>query len=89
MRQTNLEALKTKLFAAMEGIENLKDPNADESEKITIEQAKALVSVADSIIDIFRIQVEAAKIVSSCENPEQTSKFVQGLLYEDTKELKG
>ena len=88
MRQTNLEALKTKLFAAMEGIENLNDPEADEREKMTVEQAKALVSVAGSIIDIFRIQVEAAKIVSGCDNPESTSKFVQGLLYEEKKELK-
>lgn len=70
----NLEALKAHLFEALEGIKNQNDPDASDCEKVSIEQAKAIVDVADSIIDIYKVQVDAVKVVANMDhlnNPEQ------------------
>ena len=67
-RNLNLEALKGHLFETLEGIKNQNDPEADECEKVSIEQAKAIVDVADSIIDIYKLQVDALKAVSHMDN---------------------
>lgn len=68
MKNTSLEALKGHLFEALEGIKNQNDPTASENEKITIEQAKAIVEVSDSIINIYKTQLDAAKLVERSEN---------------------
>lgn len=70
----NLEVLKAHLFETLEGVKNQNDEQASPCEKVSIEQAKAIVDVADSIIDIYKLQVEAFKVVSGMDhlgNPEQ------------------
>lgn len=61
MSNVSLEALKAHLFETLEGVKNLSDDNASECEKCSIEQAKTIVNIADSIIDIYKTQVEAIK----------------------------
>lgn len=60
---TSLEELKRHLFATLEGLGNLNDKEADDRDKCTTEQAKAIVDVADAIIDIYKVQVNAVEIV--------------------------
>ena len=48
----SLEALKSHLFETLEGVKNLSDEEASPCEKVSIEQAKQIVDIADSIIDI-------------------------------------
>ena len=60
---TSLEELKRHLFATLEGLGNLNDQEADDRDKCTTEQAKAIVDVADAIIDIYKVQVNAVEIV--------------------------
>lgn len=55
----SLDALKSHLFEAIEGVKNLSDPDASESEKTSIEQAKAIRSLAGGIIDIYKVQIGA------------------------------
>lgn len=71
-KNVNLEALKAHLFEALEGIKNQNNPEASDCEKITIEQAKAIVDVADSIIDIYKVQVDAVRMVGADGSPECT-----------------
>ena len=68
-KNINLEALKGHLFETLEGIKNQSCPEADECEKVSIEQAKAIVDVADSIIDIYKLQVDALKTAAQLAAP--------------------
>ena len=67
MKNTSLEALKGHLFETLEGLKNQSDPNASENEKVTIEQAKAITGVADTIIDIYKTQLDAIKVISNTD----------------------
>ncbi len=67
MKNTSLEALKGHLFETLEGLKNQSDPDASENEKVTIEQAKAITGVADTIIDIYKTQLDAIKVISSTD----------------------
>lgn len=73
-KNVDLEMLKRHLFETLEGIKNQNDPEASECEKLSVDQAKAIVTVADSIIDIYKVQVDAFKTVVNMDhlnNPEQ------------------
>ena len=67
MKNTSLEALKGHLFETLEGLKNQSDPDASENEKVTIEQAKAITGVADTIINIYKTQLDAIKVISSTD----------------------
>lgn len=64
----NLESLKSHLFETLEGVKNQNDPEASDCEKVSIEQAKTIVEVADSIIDIYKVQVDALKSVMKMDH---------------------
>jgi hypothetical protein len=78
-KNVNLEALKAHLFEALEGIKNQNDPEASDCEKITIEQAKAIVDVADSIIDIYKVQVDAVKLVGQMDHLNSPGAILVGM----------
>lgn len=59
----NLDALKTHLFEALEGVKNLSDPQASENEKISLGQAKAIVGLSSQIIGVYKTQLDAIKLV--------------------------
>jgi hypothetical protein len=65
---TSLEALKAHLFEAIEGVKNLSDSQASDCEKTSIEQAKAIVAAADSIIDIYKVQLEGVQLANKMDN---------------------
>lgn len=67
MKNTSLEALKGHLFETLECLKNQSNPDASENEKVTIEQAKAITGVADTIIDIYKTQLDAIKVISSTD----------------------
>ena len=64
-KNLSLEALKSHLFETLEGVKNLSDEQADPCEKVSIEQAKQIVDIADSIINIYKTQVDALKTFST------------------------
>ena len=64
----SLEALKAYIFETLEGVKNLSDDNASECEKCIIEQAKTIVNIDDSIIDIYKTQVDAMQTLSKMDN---------------------
>lgn len=75
----NLEALKSHLFETLEGIKNQNGKTASACEKVSIEQAKAIVDVADTIIDIYKIQVDALKVVSTMDNIAKPGDILVGM----------
>ena len=75
----SLEVLKAHLFETLEGVKNLSDDNASECEKCSIEQAKTIVNIADSIIDIYKTQVDALKTFSSMENVASQGQLMVGM----------
>lgn len=75
----SLDALKSHLFETLEGVKNLSDPEASENEKINIDQAKQIVDIADSIIDIYKVQVDAFKTFSTMDNVANPASMMVGI----------
>lgn len=78
-RNLSLEALKSHLFETLEGVKNLSDDKADACEKVSIEQAKQIVDIADSIIDIYKTQVDALKTFSQMDNVASGGTLLEGM----------
>lgn len=87
----SLEALKSHLFETLEGVKNLSDENASPCEKVSIEQAKQIVDIADSIIDIYKTQVDALKTFSSMDNVASSGTLLEGMgfINEDEQKMIG
>ena len=75
----SLEALKSHLFETLEGGKNLSDEDASPCEKVSIEQAKQIVDIADSIIDIYKTQVDALKTFSQMDNVASQGQLMMGM----------
>ena len=90
-KNLSLEALKSHLFETLEGVKNLSDEDADPCEKVSIEQAKQIVDIADSIIDIYKTQVEALKTFSSMDNVASGGTLLEGMgfINEDEQKMIG
>ena len=90
-KNLSLEALKSHLFETLEGVKNLSDENASPCEKVSIEQAKQIVDIADSIIDIYKTQVDALKTFSSMDNVASGGTLLEGLgfINEDEQKMIG
>ena len=84
----SLEALKSHLFETLEGVKNLSDEDASPCEKVSIEQAKQIVDIADSIIDIYKTQVDALKTFSSMDNVASGGTLLEGMGFIDEDEQK-
>ena len=88
MSNVSLEALKAHLFETLEGVKNLSDDNASECEKCSIEQAKTIVNIADSIIDIYKTQVDAMQTFSNMDNVASMDSLAVGLGITDKEQVK-
>ena len=90
-KNLSLEALKSHLFETLEGVKNLSDENAGPCEKVSIEQAKQIVDIADSIIDIYKTQVDALKTFSSMDNVASGGTLLEGMgfINEDEQKMIG
>lgn len=87
-KNLSLDALKAHLFETLEGIKNQNDPEADECEKVSIEQAKAIVGVADSLIDIYKLQVEALRTAANMDQMASPGRILTGLGVVGEEEIK-
>lgn len=90
-KNLSLEALKSHLFETLEGVKNLSDEDASPCEKVSIEQAKQIVDIADSIIDIYKTQVDALKTFSSMDNVASGGTLLEGMgfINEDEQKMIG
>ena len=88
MSNISLEALKAHLFETLEGVKNLSDDNASECEKCSIEQAKTIVNIADSIIDIYKTQVDAMQTFSKMDNVASLGTLAVGMGITDKEQVK-
>lgn len=86
-----MEALKSHLFETLEGVKNLSDDKADACEKVSIEQAKQIVDIADTIIDIYKTQVEALKTFTQMDNVASQGQLMlgMGIIDEDEQNVIG
>lgn len=75
----SLEALKSHLFETLEGVKNLSDDQASPCERVSIEQARQIVDIADSIIDIYKTQVDALKAFSQMDNVASIGQLSVGM----------
>ena len=60
-------------------MKNLSDDKASPCEKVSIEQAKQIVDIADSIIDIYKTQVDALKTFSQMDNVGSQGQLMLGM----------
>ena len=78
-KNLSLEALKSHLFETLEGVKSRSDEQADPCEKVSIEQAKQIVDIADSIINIYKTQVDALKTFSTMDNVASQGQLMVGM----------
>lgn len=85
----SLDALKAHLFEAMEGVKNLSDDKADECEKTSIQQAKQIVNIAEAVLDVYKLQVEAFKTFAKLDNIAKPGEVMAdlGIASEDDVKL--
>ena len=74
-----MDTLKSHLFETLEGVKNLSDEGASPCEKVSIEQAKQIVDIADSIINIYKTQVDALKTFSTMDNVASQGQLMVGM----------
>ena len=86
-KNLSLEALKSHLFETLEGVKNLSDENASSCEKVSIEQAKQIVDIADSIIGIYKTQVDALKTFSTMDNVASMGSLAVGMGITDDQQV--
>lgn len=84
----SLDALKSHLFETLEGVKNLNDPEASETDKTSIEQAKQIVDIARSITDIYKVQVEAFKTFSQMDNVGSLKSMMVGIGVSSEEDMK-
>ena len=87
-KSLSLDALKAHLFDALEGVKNLSDPEASESDKTSIDQAKAIVDLSGKVIDIYKIQVDALKTLNAMDNVGSLKNMAVGLGVADEDTVK-
>lgn len=87
-KNLSLEALKSHLFEALEGVKNLSDEQASPCEKVSIDQAKQIVDIADSIIDIYKTQVDALKTFNQMDNVASQGQLMVGMGFITPEEQK-
>ena len=75
----SLEALKAHLFETLEGVKNNSDPEADPCEKVSLEQAKSIVNIADSIIEIYKTQVDAVRVFTGIDHVNSQGQLMVGM----------
>ena len=75
----SLEALKAHLFETLEGVKNNNDPEADPCEKVSLEQAKSIVNIADSIIEIYKTQVDAVRVFTGIDHVNSQGRLMVGM----------
>lgn len=75
----SLEALKSHLFETLEGVKNLSDENASPCEKVSLDQAKQIVDIAGSIINIYKTQVDALKTFTQMDNVASQGQLMVGM----------
>lgn len=75
----SLEALKAHLFETLEGVKNNNDPNADPQEKVSTQEAKCIVNIANSIIEIYKTQVDAMRIFTGMDNVNSQGRLMVGM----------
>ena len=86
-KNLSLEALKSHLFETLEGVKNLSDEEASPCEKVSIEQAKQIVDIADSIIDIYKTQVDAMQTFSKMDNVASMDSLAVGMGITDDEQV--
>ena len=75
----SLEALKAHLFEVLEGVKNNNDPKADLCEKVSPQDAKCIVNIANSIIEIYKTQVDALKTFTGMDHVNSQGQLMVGM----------
>ena len=78
-KNLSLDNLKSHLFETLEGVKNLSDAAASDNEKVSIDQARAIVDISGKIIDIYKVQVDALKTLSAMDNVASMQSMVAAL----------
>lgn len=84
----SLDALKAHLFETIEGVKNLSSEDASPCEKTSIEQAKAITAAADSIIDIYKVQLDGLTLATKLDSVASAATIVTGLGLVDNDNVK-
>lgn len=86
MKNNNMTALRDHLFEVIERVKLSNDPDADDKEKMSIEQAKAISQAAAIIVNTAKIEVDLLKVIAKGDNPREVEDAAQGTKFFQLKE---
>ena len=75
-KKCSIEALQMELFDTLQKLKSQNDPECDECEKCSIEEADAVLRVADSLCETFKVEVQALKLLAKADNPTAVEKML-------------
>ncbi len=76
-KQINLDKLNEHLFESIEMLKNSSDPKASACEKIDVQTAKEIANLGKTIIDGYKVKLQAAELLRDADNPNSTSNFLK------------
>ncbi len=76
MKQTSIDELKRHLFESIEMLKNQNDPKADACEKMDVKTAREVANTAQTIISIYKIELQAVNMLAKADNPVAANKLL-------------
>ena len=73
----SIENLRMELFDTLQRLKSQNDPNCDANEKCSIEEAEAVVHIADAITDTYKVQISALNILAKADNPMKVATMMK------------
>lgn len=73
----SIEDLRMELFDTLQRLKSQNDPNCDVNEKCSIEEAEAVVHIADAITDTYKVQISALNILAKADNPMKVANMMK------------
>ena len=89
MAKNKMSDLRNHLFECLERIKCNEDPDASENEKMSIETVNAVVDISQQLIESWKVETQAAAILSKCANPTMMANALHqsGLIETELKEI--
>lgn len=66
--KTTTKDLRNHLFDMLERVKSINDPDCDEKDKCSFEQAETICEISEQIIESYKVEVQAMHIIAKADN---------------------
>ncbi len=76
MKQISIDALNMQIFETIEMLKNNSDSEASDNEKIDVDTAKAIASLAKVVVDGYKVKAHVLAMLKTADNPEAVKEIL-------------